>query len=399
MNPFRHGGRWSSLESVRLGGFLSFPPDAQEVVLEPLNVLIGPNGSGKSNFIEAFELLAATPADFAAAVRDGGGAAEWLWKGAEGARQARIEVELARFGPPIRYGLEFGSANGRVEVLDEVVQETEALSDDEDPFYHYRYNRGHPAISVREESGDFKLRRLQKESLPVDQSVLSRFKNADLYPWVAGVAEFFDAIQMFREWTFGRYAPLRQAQRTDLPSHRLSPDNRNLALVLNHIEHEDGTGFNEALERFLPQFDRMSTYVRGGVIELFVHESGLASPIPAVRLSDGTIRFMAILATLFHPSPPPLVCIEEPELGLHPDAVLDLGRMLIDASERMQLIVTTHSEALVSAMNNAVSSVVVCERPGNGTGLRRLDPDALASWLDDYRLDDLWTRGVLGGNP
>ncbi len=390
------------IESIRLDSFLSFPPGSPAFDLQPLNVLIGPNGSGKSNFIEAFELLASTPTDFAAAVRDGGGGGEWLWKGDGGSEQARIEVVLGNgtpTGKPLRYGLEFGAPRDWLKVVDEVVEETEPFAGHEDVYFYYRFQQGRPAFNVRDERGLFVERRLQRESLRPDQSVLAQRKEPDFYPEVTWVGERFRSFQTFREWTFGRYTPLRQPQRTDLPSDRLAPDNRNLALVLNHIQHEDGAGFNEALERFLPWFRRMSTYVRGGVIELFLHESGFASPIPATRLSDGTIRFMAILATLLNPSPPPLVCIEEPELGLHPDAVLDLGRMLVEASGRMQLIVTTHSEALVSSLSNHVGSVVVCERPGLGTELQRLDPQEFASWLDEYGLGDLWAKGVLGANP
>lgn len=393
--------RPSFVDSIRLDGFLSFPPGSPAFELKPLNVVIGPNGSGKSNFIEAFELLAATPTDLATAIRDGGGAAEWLWKGG-GADRSSIDVVLngeTPTGRPLRYSLEFGSVRQRAEVLDEVLEEVEPRPGHEDVYFYYRFQEGHPAINLREESGDRTSRRLQRESLPPDQSVLARHRSADLYPEVAWTADFFDAIQTFREWTFGRYAPLRQPQRTDLLSDRLAADNRNLALVLNHIEHEDGVRLNDALKQFLPRFKRLSTYVRGGVIELFLHEDGFPSPFPATRLSDGTIRFMATLATLLNPTPPPLVCVEEPELGLHPDAVSALGSMLVEASERMQLIVTTHSEALVSTMTNDVSSVVVCERPGAGTELKRLDPEELASWLDEYRLDDLWAKGVLGANP
>lgn len=392
----------SYIESIRLDGFLSFPPGAPAFELRPLNVLIGPNGAGKSNLIEAFELLAATPRDIAAAIRDGGGAEEWLWKGDGGTDRAGVDVVLDGETPnsgSLRYSLEFGVVGGRAEVFDEVVEETEPRWNHDDVYFYYRFQQGHPAINVREESGDRTRRRLQRESLPPDQSVLARYRSADLYPEVAWVSDFFDAIQTFREWSFGRYASLRQPQKTDLPSNRLAPDSRNLALVLNRIEHEDGARFNEALERFFPRFKRMSTYVRGGVIEFFLHEDGFASPVPATRLSDGTIRFMAILATLLNPSPPPLVCIEEPELGIHPDAVLDLGRMLVEASERMQLVVTTHSEALVSALSNDVDSVVVCERPGAGTELRRLDRDEFATWLEEYGLGDVWRMGALGGNP
>ena len=106
-----------------------------------------------------------------------------------------------------------------------------------------------------------------------------------------------------------------------------------------------------------------------------------------------------MLATLLTPDPPPLVCIEEPELGLHPDAVALLADVLVEASDRMQLVVTTHSDALVSALSNQPEAIVACERPGPGTELRRLDPQQLASWLDDYRLGDLWRMGELGANP
>ena len=77
---------------MKLSGFLSFPPDSAAIDLTPLNILIGPNGSGKSNLIEAIELLHAVPTSFAAAIRDGGGIREWLWKGDKGSKPATIEV-------------------------------------------------------------------------------------------------------------------------------------------------------------------------------------------------------------------------------------------------------------------------------------------------------------------
>ncbi len=65
----------------------------------------------------------------------------------------------------------------------------------------------------------------------------------------------------------------------------------------------------------------------------------------------------------------------------------------------MQLIVTTHSDALVSALSEQPDSVVVCERRGAATVLERLDPDRLSSWLKEYSLGDAWREGELGGNP
>lgn len=381
---------------------MSFPPEMETFELSSLNVLIGPNASGKSNFIEMLELLRATATDFAAAIRDGGGAGEWLWKGSNLIRAAEIAVVLEEGTPtgrPLTYRLKFTDVKSRVEVIDEAIEELAPQVGESDVFFYYRFQEGHPAINIRNRRGARTERRLQRESLYPDQSVLAQRKDPDLYPEVTWLGRSFGAIQTFREWTFGRYVPLRQPQPADLPEDRLLPDSRNLALVLNQIEYTGETRFNDLLRKFSPRFQRMSTRVSGGTVQFYLHETGFTAPIPATRLSDGTIRFVALLATLLAPSPPPLVCIEEPELGLHPDAVALLADLLVEASVRMQLVVTTHSDALVSALTNQPDAIVACERPGAGTVLRRLDPKRLASWLEDYRLGDLWRMGELGANP
>ena len=394
------------IQRLGMRGLLSFPPDMDDFELQSLNVLIGPNGAGKSNVIEVLELLRSAPTDFAAAIRDGGGAPEWLWKGNSPPQPAAIDIHLGPAaktptGRPLRYCLEFTAANSRVEVLDEAIEEITPLLGHTSPYFYYRFNKGHPVINIKAQETDegHVQRNLQRADLLPDQSVLAQRKDPDLYPEVTWVGRRFGEIQTFREWTFGRYASLRVPQPADLPENRLLPDARNLALVLNQIEHRDGQRFAELLTQFFPRFERMSTRVSGGTVQFYLHESDFATPIPSTRLSDGTIRFAALLATLLSPSPPPFVCIEEPELGLHPDAVTLLADLLLEASHRMQLAVTTHSDALVSALTKCADAVVACERLGAATTLRRLDPERLASWLKDYALGDLWRLGELGANP
>ena len=406
------------IKRLGMNGLLSFSNDMEPFDLQPLNVLIGPNGSGKSNVIEALELLRATPTDFAAAIRDGGGAVEWLWKGAVQKNLAMIDIQTGDTSTglktptdrPLRYRLEFTSTNNRVEVLDEAIEEVEPDYGHTEPYFYYRFQRGRPLINVKEEvqqhdysqdsySSGRAQRHLQRDDLLPDQSVLAQRKEPELYPEVTWIGRQFGQIQTFRDWTFGRYAPLRQPQPADLPENRLLPDSRNLALLLNEVEHRDPQRFNNLLKRFLPRFERMSTRISGGTVQFYLHEADFTSAIPPTRLSDGTIRFIAILATLLAPEPPPLVCIEEPELGMHPDAVALIGELLVEASQRMQLIVTTHSDALVSALTSVPEAVIACERPGMGTTLRRLDADKLSHWLNDFRLGDLWRMGELGANP
>jgi predicted ATPase len=398
------------LETLRPDGLLSFAPGSKEIRLRSLNVIIGPNGSGKSNLIEAIELLRATPTGFASAIRDGGGVREWLWKGraGESSAPATLEVCLARPGQSsLRYSLSFVAVGARVEIVDEILGETgeEGPHSDqraphwEDVDIYYQFHDGQPKLSVRSEDGGRILRRLERESLTTDESVLSQRKDPDLYPELSWCASQFSRIQIFREWSFGRYTALRQPQPADLPTDVLLPDARNLGLILNHLDHSDaGAKLTATLRRFLPGCVRVSTLVQAGTVQFFLHEAGLQNPIPATRLSDGTMRFLAMTALLVMPTPPPLICIEEPELGLHPDALALVAEMLIEASTRTQVVVTTHSDALVSALTDHVESVLVCENRG-GTQLVRLDVERLKHWLDRYRLGDLWRMGELGGNP
>ena len=338
--------------SVHPRAFLSFGPSAEAVELRALNVLIGPNAAGKSNLIEAFEVLHATPSDLADTVRQGGGAGEWLWRGAApDFMPAQISVVLAAAGatPELRYSLEFADVSQRLELIDEAVEETKPrYLSETDVYFYYRYQRGHPAINTRQPGSTGMVRRiLKREDLDPQQSVLSQRRDPDLYPEVTSVAQAFGQIAIYREWSFGRRVPLRQPQPADLSSDLLLPDVRNLGLVLNAIEHSDRwSDLNRHLHRFLPRFQRLSTRIQAGHVQVFLHEDGLRTPVPATRLSDGTIRFIALLAILLRPEAASLICLEEPELGLHPDAVGQVAELLIEASQITQLIVTTQSDAL-----------------------------------------------------
>lgn len=390
-------------QKVHFQGFLSFGPAAEPIALQPLNVVIGPNGSGKSNLIEGIELLRATSGDLAGFVREGGGAGEFAWKGPDGkAQPVRVETALEGIAKsPIRYRLEFAEVSQRLDLVDEAVEDTTASKGKPDVYFYYRFQRGHPAINMRKPDANGKVRRdLKREDLDPQQSVLSQRRDPDLYPEVTGVAQAFGKIASFREWGFGRQVALRQPQPADLPSDTLLPDVRNLGLVLNDLEHSDRwKDLNALLRRFLPRFRQLSTRVHAGHVQIYLHEEGLRAPIPATRLSDGTIRFVTLLAILVRPEVASLICIEEPELGLHPDAVAPLASLLVDASKVTQMVVTTHSDVLVSELSETPESVLVAEHLADGTHLRQLEAEKLRFWLDKYRLGEVWRMGELGGNP
>jgi predicted ATPase len=398
------------IRSIRLKNFLSFGDSTPEMEMESLNVFIGPNASGKSNLIEALGILAATPKDITSPIREGGGVAEWLWKGSPKTPIAELDVTL--FYPegimPLRHRLSITMSGQRLEVVDEVVEnERPEFHSAQDVRFFYRYQNGNPVLSVRtqlsapagSDMGRIQ-RKLQREDLAPDQSVLSQRKDPDQYPEITYLANQYVQMKLYREWNLGRYTPPRLPQKADLPEDFLLDDASNLGLVLNDLQHRPGIRslLQDKLRVFHDTIEDFSTKIHGGTVQVFLHEKGLGQAIPATRLSDGTLRYLCLLALLCHPSPPPLVCIEEPELGLHPDILPTVAELLIDASHRTQLFVTTHSELLVDALSASPEAVVVCEKHDGATQMRRLDKPELAAWLQKYTLGQLWRRGELGGN-
>jgi predicted ATPase len=153
------------------------------------------------------------------------------------------------------------------------------------------------------------------------------------------------------------------------------------------------------LRRFCDRFDDVKVRLDGSLAKTYIQESGLLEPLVSWRLSDGTLKFLCLLAVLLEKDAPPLICIEEPEVGLHPEAIQIVAEALVEASERTQLIVTTHSEALIDALSDRPEDVLVTERDfDNGTQFRRLDKKQLSLWLERYSLGQLWRKGEIGGN-
>jgi len=390
------------LRSLKLTNFLSFGPESKDIELTPLNVVIGPNASGKSNFIEAIELLHATPTDLAGPIRFGGTAGEWLWKGNLTPQPATIEAKIRKSKgfPELRYRLAFTEAQFRLELVEELLAGPRSSAADFPYLYHYQ--QGRVALMrqfITAGKRPYLTKKLDLKSLKLDQSILSQRKDPEQYPEIGWVATEFGRIQTFREWTFGRTAAVRQPQRADLPSDALHSSIVNLGLVLNGLEHtEVWPRYQDCVKRFLPRFSHLSIKVQSGAVQIMVQEEDFAPPIPATRLSDGTLRFLGLLALLLKPEPAPLICIEEPELGMHPDALAIIAELLVEASQRTQVVVTTHSDVLVSALTEHADSVLVCEYLKGGTRMERLESAKLQDWLKEYRLGEIWRIGKLGGN-
>ncbi|MBD2778212.1 AAA family ATPase [Iningainema tapete] len=385
------------IHNLQLENFLSYGNEGEEIELQPLNVLIGANASGKSNLIEAIGLLKATPIDLPVPIRQGGGISDFLWKGQQGVPVAKIQAIIDyQQRLLLRYHLSLSVTGQKLELVDEAVENEQPFPGEHDVYFYYRYQHGRPVLNVKIDDGQRNRRFLRRDDLIQDQSVLSQRKDPDLYPELSYLGNQFSNISLYRQWDIGRDSAPRNPQKTDLPEHPLLEDGSNLGLFLNNLQYQVGSRqIIDKLKKFYDNAEELSIKIYGGTVQIFIREEGLIQPIPATRLSDGTLRYLFLMALLLDPTPPPLICIEEPEIGLHPDILPTIAEMLIEASQRTQLIVTTHSDALVSAL--PPESILVCERDEKGSHLRRLQPQKLKNWLENYTLGDLWRMGEIGG--
>ena len=388
------------IKSLQVRGMLSFEDAALD--LRPLNVLIGPNASGKSNLIEIIALLQAAPRDLAGFIRENGGITDWLWKGDDHRnRTGRVEaiLDVPTTTSPLRYLLEIGERSQHFDIIEEKLENEKRYS----PGYAntYRYFQIHEGRGVvRTYLSDTRERLINIDNVVTPgQSVLREIRNQTLHPEIHHVSRRFDAIRLYREWNMGRRSSIRKPQPTDAPNDFLLEDFSNVALVLNRLQSGAFIrDIEENLQNFYHLYEQVSVGIQANTAQLWIREKGLENVIPATRLSDGTLRFLALLIILCHPTPPPLICIEEPELGLHPDVIPQIADLLKSASDRTQIIVTTHSTALIDEFSDVPGSVVVCERTGEfGTEFNRLSRNKLEIWLEDYQLGELWQKGELGG--
>ena len=310
-----------------------------------------------------------------------------------------LENKLEPLMSPLRYSLAFNPFHMETTSLREEIEDFEPTDHESGSAERY-LDRQPDRITLTHvnESGKRDLRDLDVAHIRPDQSILSQIRDPVQYPQLTFVSNALAQIHQYRNWNFGRHSSQTMPQSADLARYTLLEDCRNLGLVLDRLESvsKQRRLLLTALERLFGDIDDFHVLVDAGSVQVVLEENGIQ--IPASRLSDGTLRYLCLLAILCDPDPPPLVCIEEPELGLHPDILPGLADLFREASGRCQLIVTTHSDTFIDALTETPESVIICEKVEWQTRLRRLERKDVSQWLEKYRLGELWSSGQLGGN-
>ena len=376
------------LRSLRLQNILSFrelPP----VKLEQLNILIGPHGSGKSNFLDCLDIFHSLPSNLNGFLVSHGGPEAWIWKGkAAGESIARLECQFQLAKDPLEYGIAFDTGAGVLVIQREWLAPAKKSKQVVAPYL----SRFAGKIEIRGRAvGD-------GATIARTESVLTAYRDPlDKTP-ITPTARAFSDIRVYRSFDTNPNGSLRTGVSAAASKYPLEGSGSNLALVLQQMDfHGSLPRVRHYLNQFSGRFQEIKINLEGGRAQLYVEERALGK-VSATRLSDGTLKFLCLMALLFDHDPPRLLCIDEPESGLHPDAIKLVADALREASSRTQIVVTTHSDALVDWFTDEPESVVVCERDfDEGTRLSRLSSVRLKEWLKDYTLGDLWRRGELGG--
>ncbi len=391
------GSGWQlPVQELLIEGLLSFG-EKTHFEFGQLNILVGPNGSGKSNLIDCLRVFRSAPFDIQEAFTDSG-FEEWLYKSVNDRfNTALLEVtaKLPEFPDKIRHQIRLGppfSARARIE---EVISSAEG----ENQYFVGSY-RSRATLSVAGTGRRRRERELDESEYDPFKSILSQIRDTGQYPEITRLAGLYASIRIYSEWTFGRKSNLRKATPTGRSDATLSESMDDLALILNGLT---GTTAHEKIRVLLQELketyvDYVTRIIFGRVGLELMEKPFDRLPLPATRLSDGTLRFLALAAILLQSDPPPLICLEEPELGMHPDMIRIVAGMLVDASTKTQLVITTHSEHLLTALQDDFDALFAFDAGLAGSIVRRFSREEYKDWRQEHTLGELWTSGELGGN-
>jgi predicted ATPase len=388
------------LQELLVEGLLSF---GEETHFEfgQLNILVGPNGSGKSNLIDCIRVFRAAPLDIQEAFKDSS-FEEWLYQGLDkqsGSAFLRVMTKPPELPGGVHHELRLGpTRRGRVQV-EEKISSAGAETKPTDLYFAGSY-RSEARLTVSGVGRRRRERKLDANEYDPFQSILSQIRDVGQYPEITRLGALYASIRIYSEWTFGRNSSLREAAPTGRSDTTLSESMTDLAVALNGLEK---SAAHEKIRNLLQELketylDYVTRLLFGRVGLELVEAPFEQLPLPAKRLSDGTLRFLALAAILLQPAPPPLICLEEPELGMHPDMIRIVAGMIADASTKTQLIVTTHSEHLLTALQDSFDVLFAFDAGLDGSVVRRFTRDEYKDWRQQHTLGELWTSGELGGN-
>ena len=334
------------------------------VPLGSLNLVSGENGSGKSSLYRALRLLAdAAQGGVVASLAREGGLSSTLWAGPEkisramrkgevpvqgGPRREPVHLRLGFAAEDLSYCIDLGLPTPALSAfaLDPVIKRECIWAGSQFRPSSLLIDRRQSVVSIRNADGEWIV---ANSNIPTYDSMLTRIADPQRAPEVLAVREMIRAWRFYDHFRVDAEAPVRSPQLGTLTP-VLANDGRDLGPALQTIRE---IGDRDALERtILDAFPGSALEIEhgSGRFAIALTQPGMLRPLAAAELSDGTLRFLLWTAALLTPRPPPLMVLNEPETSLHPDLLPALARLILEASQRSQLWVVSHSARLISAL-------------------------------------------------
>ena len=374
------------LKSITISGFKSFNNDEHTIEFGDVSVLIGANGAGKSNFVSFFKMIGyMMTTALQQYVGEQGGASSLLNFGPK--TTPKLSAKFVFENESFYDEYEFSLVHAAQESL---IFTHEILSYQDKKKYHQ--------ISKRELPSGTK-----ESSLKLDIIELKDFKPAKMIHALlrnCSVYQFHDTSSTSKIRNSG------YINQSDF----LYSDGGNLAAFLYGLkENEENRPYYEKIVRHIkqifPQFGDFSlqpnTRNNNYIILDWYEQNNVKYKLGAHQLSDGTIRFMALAALLLQPPKnlPSVVVLDEPELGLHPSAIVELASMVKIASQHTQVVLATQSPALLDEFKPEQITVIERDPISKSSIFKRFTKEDLKVWLEDYTLSEIWDKNILGGKP
>jgi predicted ATPase len=376
------------LNKISIEGYKSIKR-CNDLKLENLNVLIGANGSGKSNFMSLFKLL---HFEMIGALQEfiglNGGRDSLLHFGAKVTPKITAELEVIFESRPFKYRMTLTDAKP------DTLKFTEESYTDFIPGIGVDAGRnlslipGTPCYLGTGHS---------------ESALLSPERANNIIPHY--IKNTLAGFRLYHFLDTSDQSHMRS--RSDLlgPTHLLQ-DGGNIAVHLRLLREKQPDCYQRVVETVRLVFPVFRDFVLepdnggGNFVMLRWRAAGSADYIFGPhQISDGTLRFIALATLLLQPQDwlPPLIAIDEPELGLHPYAIKILASLLHDAANFTQIIVATQSAALVDQVEP--EDVIVVDMVDGASQFQRQSRGKLKEWLDEYTLSELWEKNVIGGRP
>lgn len=372
---------------------------------DDLNVVIGPNATGKSNLLRLLELISVSArGGLGKYVQKWGGMEPLLWDGSAEKISFRVKTSPTDKWRPEKESLTYEVDMTRLGTTSSFRIAQELLGN----FYQVELGeRDEPfkLLERRHTEGvvfDENERQLvaPAESFAEEETLLSMASspfshNRHIPPFRAEL----EAWCVYHDLHVNADAAIRQPV-VARPEKRVEADGQNLISVLHTLytgDREFKNNINSAMKvAFGEDYDELVFPPAADQrIQLRVRWKSLLREQSASDLSDGTLRFLFLLAVLASPTPAPVIAIDEPETGLHPSMLPIVAEYAVDASQRTQVIFTTHSPQFLDAFYETKPTTTVTNWVNGQTVLKKLGGESLEYWLKEYSLGSLYSSGEL----